>query len=305
MVLHPCALGARRHGEAQPASARLAEPLRDPRARPSCASSSSRARAGARAARPRRGRGAARAGTTAARSGSRRCRSPAASGRAAARRRARDTPPPTTRRRSTRCRGSGRRDRRRVRGSSRGRDYSVAPEESKVDAAIMDWSAPGEAATPPRAARLRRRIHFRGPQPLFPLVLASQITGRIQLYTAIAIAFARNPMTLANIGWASRRSRRALPARARHAVRPHIESASRCRGRDPPRACARWCSRSARSVAAGRGRAADFRGEFHQSHAHDPAARPSRRQNPPNPASSSHHAQVAPRGASSSPPATA
>ena len=37
--------------------------------------------------------------------------------------------------------------------------------------------------------------------PFFPLVAAAQQTERIELMTAIAIAFARNPMTLANIGY--------------------------------------------------------------------------------------------------------
>ena len=43
---------------------------------------------------------------------------------------------------------------------------------------------------------------FEGPHdPFFPLVLAAQQTERIDLCTAVAIAFARNPMLLANIGW--------------------------------------------------------------------------------------------------------
>ncbi len=37
--------------------------------------------------------------------------------------------------------------------------------------------------------------------PFFPLVVAAQSTSRIELMTAIAIGFARNPMTLANIGY--------------------------------------------------------------------------------------------------------
>ncbi len=37
--------------------------------------------------------------------------------------------------------------------------------------------------------------------PFFPLVVAAQSTTRIELMTAIAIGFARNPMTLANIGY--------------------------------------------------------------------------------------------------------
>jgi probable F420-dependent oxidoreductase len=43
---------------------------------------------------------------------------------------------------------------------------------------------------------------FEGPHdPFFPLALAAQETERIELCTAVAIAFARNPMLLANIGW--------------------------------------------------------------------------------------------------------
>ena len=43
---------------------------------------------------------------------------------------------------------------------------------------------------------------FEGPHdPFFPLVAAAQTTERIELCTAVAIAFARNPMLLANIGW--------------------------------------------------------------------------------------------------------
>jgi probable F420-dependent oxidoreductase len=37
--------------------------------------------------------------------------------------------------------------------------------------------------------------------PFFPLLLAAEHTRRIELGTSIAVAFARNPMTLANIGW--------------------------------------------------------------------------------------------------------
>ncbi len=37
--------------------------------------------------------------------------------------------------------------------------------------------------------------------PFFPLLLAAEHTERIELGTSIAVAFARNPMTLANIGW--------------------------------------------------------------------------------------------------------
>ncbi|MCP4904669.1 MAG: LLM class flavin-dependent oxidoreductase, partial [bacterium] len=37
--------------------------------------------------------------------------------------------------------------------------------------------------------------------PFLPLVLAAENTERLQLGTAIAIAFARNPMNLANLGY--------------------------------------------------------------------------------------------------------
>ncbi len=37
--------------------------------------------------------------------------------------------------------------------------------------------------------------------PFFPLLLAAEHTKRIELGTSIAVAFARNPMILANIGW--------------------------------------------------------------------------------------------------------
>jgi probable F420-dependent oxidoreductase len=37
--------------------------------------------------------------------------------------------------------------------------------------------------------------------PFFPLLLAAEHTSEIEVGTSIAVAFARNPMTLANIGW--------------------------------------------------------------------------------------------------------
>lgn len=37
--------------------------------------------------------------------------------------------------------------------------------------------------------------------PFFPLLLAAEHTERLEIGTSIAVAFARNPMTLANIGW--------------------------------------------------------------------------------------------------------
>jgi alkanesulfonate monooxygenase SsuD/methylene tetrahydromethanopterin reductase-like flavin-dependent oxidoreductase (luciferase family) len=37
--------------------------------------------------------------------------------------------------------------------------------------------------------------------PFLPLMLAAEHTSRIELGTSIAVAFARNPMTVANVGW--------------------------------------------------------------------------------------------------------
>ena len=37
--------------------------------------------------------------------------------------------------------------------------------------------------------------------PFFPLLLAAEHTSQLEIGTSIAVAFARNPMTLANIGW--------------------------------------------------------------------------------------------------------
>jgi len=37
--------------------------------------------------------------------------------------------------------------------------------------------------------------------PFFPLLLAAEHTTTLEIGTSIAVAFARNPMNLANIGW--------------------------------------------------------------------------------------------------------
>jgi len=72
----------------------------------------------------------------------------------------------------------------------------------KVDAAMNDHARAGEEAKRLEEAGYDGGFTFEGPHdPFFPLVLASQTTERLELYTAIAIGFARNPMILANIGW--------------------------------------------------------------------------------------------------------
>ncbi len=95
----------------------------------------------------------------------------------------------------------------------------------KVDAAINEYAGAGETARRLEAAGYDGGFTFEGPHdPFFPLVLASQTTERLELYTAIAIAFARNPMILANIGWdlqALSKGRFMLGLGSQ--IRPHIE----------------------------------------------------------------------------------
>jgi len=74
----------------------------------------------------------------------------------------------------------------------------------KVDGGIP-LSDPGEVA---RVARELEEIGYDGGlsaetnhDPFLPLVVAAEHTERLELGTGIAVAFARNPMTLANIGY--------------------------------------------------------------------------------------------------------
>ena len=65
----------------------------------------------------------------------------------------------------------------------------------KIDASIMNPFKAGEIARDLEARGYDGGFTFEGPHdPFFPLVLASQTTERLELSTAIAIAFARNPM---------------------------------------------------------------------------------------------------------------
>jgi probable F420-dependent oxidoreductase len=95
----------------------------------------------------------------------------------------------------------------------------------KVDAALNDFAnAPDEAARL-EGAGYAGAFTFEGPHdPFFPLVQAARATERIELYTAVAIAFARTPMVLAHIGWdlqALARGRFLLGLGSQ--IRPHIE----------------------------------------------------------------------------------
>jgi probable F420-dependent oxidoreductase len=60
--------------------------------------------------------------------------------------------------------------------------------------------------------------------PFLPLALAAEHTETIELGTSIAVAFARNPMTVANVGWDLQEySRGRLNLGLGSQVRPHIE----------------------------------------------------------------------------------
>ncbi len=73
----------------------------------------------------------------------------------------------------------------------------------KVDGAVSSQLADVTGA----AARLERRGYDCcwtaeiNHDPFLPLVLAAEHTETIELGTSIAVAFARNPMTVANVGW--------------------------------------------------------------------------------------------------------
>jgi len=73
----------------------------------------------------------------------------------------------------------------------------------KVDAALtaMDLSAVPAEARELEELGFDGTFTFEGPHdPFFPLLLASEHTERLELATAIAIAFPRSPMQLANVG---------------------------------------------------------------------------------------------------------
>ena len=72
----------------------------------------------------------------------------------------------------------------------------------KVDAPIYSFDAPEDEVRRLEAKGYAGAFTFEGPHdPFFPLLLAARASERIQLYTAVAIGFARNPMILAHIGW--------------------------------------------------------------------------------------------------------
>ena len=74
----------------------------------------------------------------------------------------------------------------------------------QIDAALLSTDAveAAEQAAQREAEGYGAVWSFEGPHdPFFPLVLAAQKTERVLLGTAIAVAFARNPMICAQIAW--------------------------------------------------------------------------------------------------------
>ncbi len=74
----------------------------------------------------------------------------------------------------------------------------------KIDAGLMtaELSATADAAARLEAQGFGAAWSFEGTHdPFIPLALAAQKTSRIELGTAIAVAFARNPMNVAQLAW--------------------------------------------------------------------------------------------------------
>jgi probable F420-dependent oxidoreductase len=97
----------------------------------------------------------------------------------------------------------------------------------KVDGGLVGLTLDevGPRARELEAAGYDGAYTFEGPHdPFLPLLLAAEHTERLELATAIAIAFARNPMTLANIGHdlqLASRGRFVLGLGSQ--IKPHIE----------------------------------------------------------------------------------
>lgn len=95
----------------------------------------------------------------------------------------------------------------------------------------IDRGIPSELARVPEAAAAVEGQGYDGcwtgeinHDPFLPLLLAAEHTTRLEIGTSIAVAFARNPMTVANIGWdlqAYSRGRFILGLGTQ--VQPHIE----------------------------------------------------------------------------------
>jgi probable F420-dependent oxidoreductase len=98
----------------------------------------------------------------------------------------------------------------------------------KIDTPILEQNLAAVGAAARRLEELGCYdgcFTFEGPHdPFFPLVLAAEHTEGLELATAIAIAFARSPMLLANIGYDLQQlSRGRLILGLGSQIRPHIE----------------------------------------------------------------------------------
>jgi len=94
-------------------------------------------------------------------------------------------------------------------------DGGITTDMSKVPQSAKDVEAAGYSG-----AWTAETAH----DPFLPLVLAAEHTERIELGTSIAVAFARNPMLLANLGWdlqAYSKGRFILGLGSQ--IKPHIE----------------------------------------------------------------------------------
>ena len=95
----------------------------------------------------------------------------------------------------------------------------------KVDAPLYSFDAPEAEARRLESKGYAGAFTYEGNHdPFFPLVLAAKATERLELFTAVAIGFARNPMILANLGWdlqaiSKGRFRLGLGTQ----IKPHIE----------------------------------------------------------------------------------
>ena len=89
--------------------------------------------------------------------------------------------------------------------------------------------------------------------PFLPLAVAAASTHQIELGTAIAVAFARNPMLLANIGWDLQTlSRGRFVLGLGSQIKPHITKRFSMEWSRPAAACARWSRPCGPSGTAGR-----------------------------------------------------
>lgn len=144
----------------------------------------------------------------------------------------------------------------------------------KVDQLLMDTTPRplrGEIADHP--ARLAEEIGYDGIwlaetayDPFFPLLLTAQSTDRIEVGTAVAVAFARNPMTVATIAndlqaYSGGRFILGLGSQ----IRPHITKRFSMRWSDKPAVQMREFIRALKAIwrCWNTGETLDFKGEYY------------------------------------------